>query len=220
MSNAPNIFERLNAVQQEVKYIQKEQKQGMRYSIVSHDSVTAKVRPAMVKHGVVYWPNEIYYRQNGNRTEAHIVVRFQSVNKERSDFIDVASLGYGIDQQDKGPGKSISYAVKYALLKVLGLETGDDPDLDQDTEFNSEQPETITLPDVPNLSKEDCKNFNDTTAWTLWVESCIDTIKKCKTENERTQFKESIEVAFTKSPKSARRLVSAALTTRKQELLK
>ena len=220
MSNAPNIFERLNAVQQEVKYIQKEQKQGMRYSIVSHDSVTAKVRPAMVKHGVVYWPNEIYYRQNGNRTEAHIVVRFQSVNKERSDFIDVASLGYGIDQQDKGPGKSISYAVKYALLKVLGLETGDDPDLDQDTEFNSEQPETITLPDVPNLSKEDGKHFNDTTAWTLWVESCIDTIKKCKTENERTQFKESIEVAFTKSPKSARRLVSAALTTRKQELLK
>ena len=146
-----NIFERLNAVQQEVSYIQKEQKSGMRYSIVSHDAVTKKVRPAMVKHGVVYWPNEIYYRQNGNRTEAHIIVRFQSVNSEKSDFIDVSSLGYGIDQQDKGPGKAISYAVKYALLKVLGLETGDDPDLDQDTEFKPDPKKTepVKKPETP-----------------------------------------------------------------------
>ena len=215
-----NIFERLNAVQQEVKYIQKEQKQGMRYSIVSHDSVTAKVRPAMVKHGVVYWPNEIYYRQNGNRTEAHIVVRFQSVNKEKSDFIDVASLGYGIDPQDKGPGKAISYAVKYALLKVLGLETGDDPDLDQKTEFKEDQSEVKSSPDIINLSKQDGKNFNDTTDWPLWVESCNKTIKECSTENERTKFKDSIEGAYNRAPQSAKRLVSASLTARKQELLK
>jgi hypothetical protein len=41
-------------------------------------------------------------------------------------------MGYGVDPQDKGPGKAISYGVKYALLKVLGLETGDDPDEVQD----------------------------------------------------------------------------------------
>lgn len=32
---------------------------------------------------------------------------------------------------DKGPGKAISYAVKYAYLKAFALETGDDPDHDQ-----------------------------------------------------------------------------------------
>jgi hypothetical protein len=44
----------------------------------------------------------------------------------------VETIGYGVDPQDKGPGKAISYGVKYALLKVLGLETGDDPDTVQD----------------------------------------------------------------------------------------
>jgi hypothetical protein len=44
----------------------------------------------------------------------------------------VETFGYGVDAQDKGPGKAMSYGVKYALLKVLGLETGDDPDVVQD----------------------------------------------------------------------------------------
>ena len=52
------------------------------------------------------------------------------------DLIDVETFGFGIDDQDKGPGKAMSYAVKYALLKTLGLETGDDPDMDQDVKFD------------------------------------------------------------------------------------
>ena len=58
-----------------------------------------------------------------------MVVRFANVD-EPTDFIDVPSFGYGVDPQDKGPGKAMSYAVKYALLKALGLETGDDADHD------------------------------------------------------------------------------------------
>lgn len=127
----PNIYQRLHAAMGEVDYIQKEKKQGMRYSIVTHDAVTAKVRPILVKHGIVYYPLSIHRTQNGNRTELDMTVRF--VNVEDGDFIDVASGGYGLDDQDKGVGKAISYAVKYALLKALGLETGDDPDEDQVT---------------------------------------------------------------------------------------
>ena len=127
----PNIYQRLHAVMGEVDYVMKEKKQGMRYSIVTHDAVTAKVRPILHKHGVVYYPLSIQRSQNGNRTELDMTVRF--VNVEDGDFIDVASGGYGLDDQDKGVGKAISYAVKYALLKALGLETGDDPDEDQVT---------------------------------------------------------------------------------------
>lgn len=129
--NRPTLLQRINAVQREVDYVQKEKKQGMRYSIVSHDAVTAKVRPLMVKHGVVYFPCEMDIQQSGNRTQATMTVRFVSID-DASDFMDVKSAGYGIDDQDKGPGKAISYAVKYALLKALGLESGDDPDQDQD----------------------------------------------------------------------------------------
>lgn len=125
----PNIYQRLAAAMAEVTYIQKQRKQGMQYTIVSHDAVTAKVRPALLKHGVVYMPVDMAHSQNGNRTEVTLTVRFVNVD-DPSDVFEVPSLGYGIDSQDKGPGKAMSYAVKYALLKAMGLETGDDADHD------------------------------------------------------------------------------------------
>lgn len=127
MSADLNIYQRLHAAMGEVDYVQKEKKQGMNYTIVSHDAVTAKVRPILHKHGIVYHPHALDYVQDGNRTQVRVVVRFVNVDKPE-DFVDVPCLGFGIDQQDKGPGKAVSYAVKYALLKALGLETGDDPD--------------------------------------------------------------------------------------------
>jgi hypothetical protein len=131
-----NVHQRLARAMEEVTYVQKEKKQGMRYSIVTHDVVTAKVRPVLLKHGVVYYPSRLTHSQNGNRTEVELDVTFVSTD-DPNDKFTVPSLGYGLDDQDKGPGKAISYAVKYALLKALGLETGDDPDEDQVTKHDS-----------------------------------------------------------------------------------
>lgn len=122
-----NVHQRLAAAMAEVDYIQKERKQGMNYTIVSHDAVTAKVRPVLLKNGIVYYPVRCEHVHNGNRAECAMTVRFVNVDAP-TDFFDVPTFGYGIDPQDKGPGKAMSYAVKYALLKALGLETGDDPD--------------------------------------------------------------------------------------------
>lgn len=130
-----NIAQRISAVMAEVDYIQKEKKEGMQYRIVSHDAVTAKVRPILHKNGIVYYPKDMVVEQVGNRTQAMFNVRFENI-EDRADFIDVATFGYGVDGQDKGPGKAMSYGVKYALLKVLGLETGDDPDTVQDESAN------------------------------------------------------------------------------------
>ncbi|MEJ1938831.1 ERF family protein, partial [Nostoc sp. NIES-2111] len=134
--DSKNIYQRLHAVMQEVDYVQKEKRQGMRYSIVSHDAVTGKVRPLMVKHGVVYFPTNFKLEQVGNRTQLICSVVFQNIDNPM-DRVIVETAGYGIDDQDKGPGKAISYAVKYALLKALGLETGDDPDQDQDVQHRA-----------------------------------------------------------------------------------
>jgi hypothetical protein len=125
-----NLHQRILQVMKSVSYIQKEQKRGMQYSVVSHDAVTAKLRPSIIEAGIVYYPVSTDLIQEGNRTECLVTVRF--VNSEKpEEYIDVPSAGYGIDSQDKGPGKAISYAIKYALLKTFALETGDDPDLDQ-----------------------------------------------------------------------------------------
>lgn len=147
-----NLHQRIAAAMAKVTYIQKEKRQGMRYSIVSHDAVTAKVRPALLEEGVIYYPVEMSGHQHGNRTEAHMVVRFVNID-DPSDAIDVPSFGFGIDDQDKGPGKAMSYAVKYALLKTLGLESGDDPDEDQAVVFNN--PVVATLEELLKLAAND-----------------------------------------------------------------
>ncbi len=149
MDTKPNILQRINAVMKAVDYIQKEKKAGMRYSIVSHDAVTAKVRPLMVEHGIVYYPSELRCEQVGNRTQASMSVRFVNID-DPADFISVETAGYGIDDQDKGPGKAISYAVKYALLKAFGLESGDDPDLEQDV---THKPSMPSVQGTPGASK-------------------------------------------------------------------
>lgn len=135
-----NIHQRLAAVMSEVSYIQKERKQGMNYTIVSHDAVTAKVRPALLKHGIVYYPVRCEHQHNGNRAECALTVRFVNIDKPE-DFFEVPTFGYGIDTQDKGPGKAMSYAVKYALLKALGMETGDDPDTES-VDYSPRDPAT------------------------------------------------------------------------------
>jgi hypothetical protein len=151
-----NIAQRLNAVMAEVDYVQKERpKQGMQYSYVSHDAVTKLVRPILQAHGIVYYPRDLHVQQSGNRTEAVFTVRFENVD-DRSDYIDVATFGYGVDGQDKGPGKAMSYGVKYALLKALGLETGDDPEKDQgpEADYNPDtKPGTITQAQFEELEE-------------------------------------------------------------------
>lgn len=129
MSETKNIHQRIHEAMGKVDYVRKSDKSAMQYKFVSHDAVTGVVRPALHEAGVVYFPQNLRVKQEGNRTEALFDVRFANVDNP-TDCIDVPTFGYGIDNQDKGPGKAISYGVKYALLKTLGLETGDDPERD------------------------------------------------------------------------------------------
>lgn len=155
-----NIHQRIHAVMQSVDYIQKQKKQGMQYTFASHDAVTAKVRPVLVEHGVIYYPVAMARIQDGNRTEIDVTIRFTNID-DPTDFIDVASCGYGVDAQDKGPGKAISYAVKYALLKALGLETGDDPEQDS-IDHQPQPPRQAAADAAPKVSPAEAE-------WTAWA---------------------------------------------------
>jgi hypothetical protein len=133
------LAERMHLGMTLADYIQKDpKKEGMKYSYVSHDKVTVLARNVCLKVGVWYAPviEGAVFQTNGNRAELMCPVRFSSIH-DPSDYLDVLGIGYGIDPGDKGPGKAMSYAVKYALLKAFGLETGDDPDQDQDVQHRS-----------------------------------------------------------------------------------
>jgi len=64
-----NIYQRLHAVMGDVSYVQKEEKMvNNQYRFVSHDGVTAAVRPALLKHGVIYYPQNL-------KTEREILIK-------------------------------------------------------------------------------------------------------------------------------------------------
>lgn len=143
----PNIHEKILGIMSELDYIAKGDKTvNGQYRFVSHDQVTAKIHPLLVKYKITVIPSVDSMQQEGNRTTINMTIAF--VNAEApSDNFTVRFFSQAIDGGgtskdgrvipvgDKGPGKAISYAYKYALLKTFCLETGDDPDNDANAAY-------------------------------------------------------------------------------------
>ena len=126
-----NIYQRLNAVMGEVSYVKKEGNggKGLPYKSVSHDTVTKKLHGPLQRHGVIVTSDVVECSQDGNRTEIKLAVSFINIDDPK-DVFTVHFYGHGVDQQDKGIGKAISYAMKYCLLKTFLLESGPDDDVE------------------------------------------------------------------------------------------
>lgn len=145
-----NIYQRIIDIMRDVDYIQKEEKKvAGQYRYVSHDAVAALIHPKLVEHGVVVIPTVKEMTQDGNRTAVCLMVTFINADAPEESFV-VESYGYGIDTADKGPGKAVSYAFKYSLLKTFCLETGDDPDQDQNVKYEppKQEPSESSVKDV------------------------------------------------------------------------
>jgi hypothetical protein len=137
VEQSPNIFKRILGVMSELSYIGKGDKTvNGQYRFVSHDQVTAKLHPLFVKYGIALVTTVEGAEQIGNRTSVRLSICFVNTDCPLDNFT-VKSLGYGVDGGDKGPGKAVSYAYKYALLKTFCLETGDDPDNDADAHYEA-----------------------------------------------------------------------------------
>ncbi len=156
-----NVYQRVLSIMEELTYIQKgDAKVNGQYKFVSHDDVSEKVHPLLVKHGILALPSTTELKQEGNRTVVMLRVHFVNVDKPADQFF-VDYPGYGVDPSDKGPGKAISYAFKYALLKTFCLETGEDPDKDAKSryepakclEFDLAIPASFTEADKKKLNK-------------------------------------------------------------------
>lgn len=135
-----NLFQRINEVRKGIDYIQKDKSVstgGGSYKAVTHDTVTAMVRDHMVKHGVVCYPvlvaslmNPPTVNVDGTqakqmRYEATYDFVFVNVDKPE-ETLTIRIEAHAMDNADKAPGKALSYAKKYAMLKLFEIETGED----------------------------------------------------------------------------------------------
>ncbi len=149
-----NIYQRLNKVREAVSYVQKDKRvDGQNYLAVTHDAVTALVRPLLVAQGIVVVPTLFAAKmlETGTSTakgvpfmryEGTYDIAFVNVDSP-DDRVTIRLESHAIDQGDKAPGKAISYAVKYAMLKLFSLETGEDEEGRQDAERKREATKPI-----------------------------------------------------------------------------
>ena len=127
-----NLFQRINQVRTKVDYAQKLKNVDGKYNVVTHDQITALVRQHMIDAGIVCYPELIASaslpKEEGSkqfRYEATYAFHFVNVD-DPGDRITVTIQSHAMDNSDKAPGKAISYAKKYAVLKLFEIETGED----------------------------------------------------------------------------------------------
>ena len=154
------IYEKIQAVSQEVGAISKDMNVGGQYKAVSDLAVTLAINKAESKHRIISIPlkqelisSEVYrnvdtvnFETNNATTGAKQVNTTNNVKTtyietikmtvrfidldDDTKFVDIESFGRGLDSGDKGFGKASTYARKYALLNAYKIPTGEDPDKD------------------------------------------------------------------------------------------
>jgi hypothetical protein len=154
-----NIFQRMSAITAELRTVAKNLTVPTggknSYKAVSERDILDAVKPLEEKHGVYSYPvartvlesnllesENSYTDAKGNTTvkkattfmtRIETVYRFVNVDSPL-DYVETTTFAEGIDSQDKGSGKAMTYADKYALMKAYKISTGDDPDQDPSEE--------------------------------------------------------------------------------------
>lgn len=143
-----NIFQKMSAVTNELQTVAKNLTvatgKTTSYKAVSERDIIDAVKPLEIEHGIYSYPfdrqiiesqtleSESEYQGKVTKKTtffSRIKTTYRFVNVDKPDeYIDMVTFAEGIDPQDKGSGKAMTYADKYALMKAYKISTGDDPD--------------------------------------------------------------------------------------------
>lgn len=152
-----NIYQRMAAITAKLETVAKnldvQTGGGKSYRAVSERDIIDAVKPLEAEYGVYSYPidrvteaSEILESEStyGDKTTkkttfySRIRTTYRFVNVDDPlDYIDTVVFSVGLDSQDKGDGKAMTYGDKYALMKAYKISTGDDPDAEasKDTSY-------------------------------------------------------------------------------------
>lgn len=141
---AKTVYEKILAVMGSVNYLNKdgfvETGKGKGYKALTDEKVLGAVRPALVAAGLVILPVKMEQQRTDEQVKAYdgstktnritdVSVTYRIINVEDpKDYVEVVSAGTGVDTQDKGIGKAMTYAKKYAILNSFLIPSGEDTD--------------------------------------------------------------------------------------------
>lgn len=130
-----NLWQKIHAVMQDVEYLKKDDTikyenkntgTSTNYKAISEEKVTSTVRASLVRYGLVIIPIEQAHKKDGSLST--VDTKYKIIDIDTGAFEIAVSSGTGVDTQDKGVGKAMTYSYKYLLLRSFGIPTGDDPD--------------------------------------------------------------------------------------------
>lgn len=169
-----NIYEKMLNITNEIARVNKNLTVGegkSKYKAVGEADVLKAVKELEFKYKVYSYPvnreileSTMYTTSNQygekNNIFSRIKTTYRFVNVEKIDeYIEIISYAEGIDTQDKGAGKAMTYSDKYALMKAYKIVTGEDPDQNASPEQNQLKPKelenkTVVKPIENILSKK------------------------------------------------------------------
>jgi hypothetical protein len=146
-----NLHQRMSAVMEDVQRLKKDKQVGSgnyAYQAMSEEKVATVLRNALITHGLVIFPvsqqHSMVDYQRGDKviSLSTVDVQYKIVNIDNpTEFEYLASSGTGVDPQDKGVGKAMTYAMKYVLMRTFLIPTGNDPDSVHNEDLERQQQE-------------------------------------------------------------------------------
>ena len=138
------VYEKIQQVMGSVNYLNKdgfvETGKGKGYKALTDEKVLGAVRPALVSAGLVILPVKMEQQRTDEQVKAYdgstktnritdVSVTYRIINvDDPKDYVEIVSAGTGVDTQDKGIGKAMTYAKKYAILNSFLIPSGEDTD--------------------------------------------------------------------------------------------
>lgn len=148
-----NLIEKLVEIASEIRNIEKGgRNESQRYSFVQEADVVRRVWPEFLKRGILFYPIERtihsiveYKTAKGADSFLTTVTSVWRALDGEGRMLDVASLGQGTDTGgDKGVYKALTGDKKYAVLQLLGIATGEDPEVERADERASSDTSTAS----------------------------------------------------------------------------
>lgn len=188
-----NLYRKISEVMKDVAYLKKDDhiKFGStNYKAISEEKVTQAVRTSLIKHGLIILPVKQDHLKEGNLSTVNTT--YKIVDVDTGSYEEIVSSGTGVDTQDKGVGKAMTYSYKYLLLRTFAIPTGDDPDKVSNEEIESNELKSLKkqyaelLTKNPHVfTKDDSEKFAAKPNWTAEIfKKGINHLVKLKQERE------------------------------------
>lgn len=141
-----SVLKKIQQVMELTGYLQKDGEVSFgrtQYSYLSEEKITNTIRTAMLEVGLILYPIEMQvvhrgevvketeYRGKTVKTASQILnisAKYRIQDVESGEYIDIQTIGEGMDSGDKTAYKAMTGAFKYAQRQTFMIPTGDDPD--------------------------------------------------------------------------------------------